>query len=132
MLSLSPPSPAAMMDRMKTQAPPRPSPPARLARRAPMRVAMLAFPDVQVLDVMGPLEVFSRTSRWLRDHGHRPDHAYTVEIVSLKRGPFLTSSGLRLYAEHGMAEVGRGVDTLLIAGGIGVERYRRNAALLRW
>jgi transcriptional regulator GlxA family with amidase domain len=97
-----------------------------------MRVAMLAFPDVQVLDVMGPLEVFSRTARWLRDEGLRRDLVYTVEIVGLERGAFRTSSGLRLYADRAIAEVGRGVDTLLIAGGIGVRRYRGNAALLRW
>ena len=93
---------------------------------------MLAFPNVQVLDVMGPLEVFSRTSRWLRDHGKRADHAYQVEIVGLKRGAFHTSSGLRLYADGGIAEVGRGIDTLLIAGGIGVEQYRSHAPLRRW
>jgi len=28
------------------------------------RVAMLAYPDIQMLDVVGPLGVFSRTSRW--------------------------------------------------------------------
>src|SRR5690349_599157 len=42
------------------------------------RVAMFAFPDVQILDVTGPLEVFARTSRWLRDHGKRTDDAYSV------------------------------------------------------
>jgi len=97
-----------------------------------MHVVMLAFPDVQVLDVMGPLEVFARTSRWMRDRGLRRDHAYTVEIVGLKRGAFRTSSGLKLYAERSIENVGRGVDTLLIAGGLGVERFRSNAPLLRW
>jgi len=100
--------------------------------RAPMRVAMLAFPNVQVLDVTGPLEVFSRASRWMRDHGLRADHAYHVEIIGLKRGSFRTSSGLRLYADHGIAEAGRGIDTLLIAGGLGVESFRNHAPLRRW
>jgi transcriptional regulator GlxA family with amidase domain len=93
---------------------------------------MLAYPEVQVLDVMGPLEIFSRASRWLRDHGKRRDDAYSVEIIGLERGSFRTSSGLVLHAEHGFAEVGRGIDTLLIAGGVGAERYRRHAPLLRW
>jgi transcriptional regulator GlxA family with amidase domain len=97
-----------------------------------MRIAMLAFPDVQVLDVMGPLEVFSRASRWLRDHGKRAGHVYEVEIVGLKRGAFRTSSGLRLHADRGIAEVGRGIDTLLVAGGLGVERIRAHRPLLRW
>src|SRR3989442_1714279 len=81
-LSLLPYPGAAMLGRMKRSSPAR-KPAAQTAGRAPMRIAMLAFPDVQVLDVMGPLEVFSRASRWLRDHGHRRDHAYTVEIIGL-------------------------------------------------
>jgi transcriptional regulator GlxA family with amidase domain len=82
--------------------------PKRRSAPAPRRIAMLAFPDVQVLDVMGPLEVFSRASRWPRDSGRRADHAYTVEIIGLKRGAFRTSSGLRLHADHAIADVGAG------------------------
>ncbi len=100
--------------------------------RNPKRIAMLAFPNAQILDVTGPLEVFSRTSRWLRDHGKHADHVYQVEIIGLRRGWFRTSSGLRLYADHGIAEVGHGIDTLLIAGGVGVESHRSHAPLLRW
>jgi transcriptional regulator GlxA family with amidase domain len=96
------------------------------------RVAMLAFPEVQVLDVMGPLEVFSRTARWLRDHGKRSDLAYEVEIVGLARGAFRASSGLRIVADRRFDEVKGGLDTLLVAGGVGTERLRHHAALLRW
>jgi len=106
--------------------------PLRAVRRGTLRIAMLAFPDVQVLDVMGPLEVFSRTSRWLRDNGLRRDHAYSVEIIGLKRGAFRTSSGLRLHAERRFSEVGRGLDTLLIAGGLGTDRLLRHRPLLAW
>jgi transcriptional regulator GlxA family with amidase domain len=105
---------------------------APLTSRSPLRVAMLAFPGVQVLDVMGPLEVFSRASRWMRDEGRHPEPAYTVEIVGLRRGTFLTSSGLRLFADHGIGDVSGGIDTLMIAGGIGVEKHRSHAPLLRW
>ena len=98
----------------------------------PARIAMLAFPNVQVLDVTGPLEVFSRTARWLRDNGRRDGLAYEVEIIGLRRGWFRTSSGLRLYAERGIGQVSTGIDTLLIAGGVGIEPLRRNAALIRW
>jgi len=93
---------------------------------------MLAYPGFQMLDVMGPLEVFARTSRWLKDHGRRADDAYTVEILGLKRGAFEASSGLRVFADRRFDEVGRGLDTLLIAGGMGSERYRHHRALLRW
>ncbi len=96
------------------------------------RVAMLAFPEVQVLDVMGPLEVFSRTARWLRDEGRRGSLAYEVEIVGVTRGAFRTSSGLGLVADRRFDEVRGGLDTLLVAGGVGMERWRRHAPLLRW
>ena len=100
--------------------------------RTTLRVAMLAYPGIQVLDVMGPLEVFSRTSRWLRDNGKRRDDAYSVEIIGLKRGAFRASSGLRLHADRRFDEVGRGIDTLLIAGGKGTERYYAHPPLLCW
>ncbi len=93
---------------------------------------MLAFPDVQVLDVMGPLEVFSRTSRWLQERGTTAVPAYSVEIIGLKRGPFRASNGLRLFADRGIADVAGGIDTLLVAGGRGVEAQRRSRPLLAW
>ena len=36
-------------------------------RQRPRHVVMLAYPDVQMLDVTGPLEVFSRAARWMQD-----------------------------------------------------------------
>jgi transcriptional regulator GlxA family with amidase domain len=93
---------------------------------------MLAYPETQILDVVGPLEVFSRTSRWLKDHGKRTDDAYVVEIVGVKRGVFRASSGLRLYADRAFHEVGPGIDTLLIAGGMGTNRYIAHRPLLSW
>jgi transcriptional regulator GlxA family with amidase domain len=96
------------------------------------RIAMLAYPDIQILDVVGPLEVFSRTARWLKEYGRRTDDAYEVEIIGLRRGLFAASSGLRLFADRRFDEVKGGIDTLLIAGGRGMDRFRTHAPLLRW
>src|SRR5262249_1574814 len=101
-------------------------------RSGTLRVAALAFPDVQILDVTGPLEVFSRTARWLREHGHRSDDAYQVEILGTERGPFAASSGIKLIADRGFAEVKGGIDTLLIAGGRGVAHHLKDRSLARW
>lgn len=100
--------------------------------KPPLRVAMLAYPDTQILDVVGPLEVFGRTTRWLRDHGRSGADAYSIEIIGLTRGAFRTSSGLRLHATRGFRDVRRGVDTLLVAGGIGVTACLANRPLLRF
>ena len=104
----------------------------RARRSGTLRVAALAFPDVQILDVTGPLEVFSRTSRWLRDHGHRSDDAYQVEILGIKRGPFPASSGIQLVAHRGYREVTGGIDTLLLSGGRGVAHHWKDRSLVRW
>ncbi|WP_306600453.1 GlxA family transcriptional regulator [Geothrix sp. 21YS21S-2] len=120
-----------LLDMTNASSPRKPSPD-RPVVKGPRRIAMLAFPNVQVLDVMGPLEVFSRASRWLRDQGKSADLVYEVEIIGLERGPLLTSSGLQIFAGHGMAEVRRGIDTLLIAGGVGVEPCRTYTPMLRW
>jgi transcriptional regulator GlxA family with amidase domain len=102
------------------------------ARPRTRRIAVLAYPDVQILDVVGPLEVFSRASRWLRERGHRSDDAYAVEIVGLKRGGFRASSGLRLFADHSVREKAGGIDTLLVAGGRSSDRYCTDPSILRF
>jgi transcriptional regulator GlxA family with amidase domain len=92
---------------------------------------MVGFEDAQVLDVVGPLEVFSRTARLLEDEGRTRRPAYTVEIVAESAGPFVTSSGIELVARRSWRQVRR-VDTLLIAGGIGFSRLLGNRPLLDW
>ena len=96
------------------------------------RVLFVAFPDVQVLDVTGPLEVFGRAARLLVDRGLRRDLAYTVEIVAATAGPIETSSGIKVVADRAFRDVRRDVDTLLVAGGRGARRAAQDPALLSW
>jgi hypothetical protein len=46
------------------------------------RVVMVAFPDAQIIDITGPLEVFGRAARWLTEERSRRTPAYSVEIVA--------------------------------------------------
>lgn len=94
-------------------------------------VVMLGYPEAQILDITGPLEVFGRATRWLRDHGLSREAAYRVEIVAPQAGAFATSSGMRLVAERAYRQV-RSADTLLIAGGVGQAALNEDSALLEW
>jgi len=94
-------------------------------------VAVLAFPDAQILDVVGPLEVFSRTTRWLQDTGARTDAAYRIEMIGLDAGPVRTSGGLEVTAVRSFREM-EACDTLLVAGGIGWEAAAGDAEMLAW
>jgi transcriptional regulator GlxA family with amidase domain len=78
-------------------------------------VAIVTFRSAQVLDVTGPLEVFSSASRQL------PHAGYRTEVVSCPGGPVLASSGLE-FATGSLAGVRGPVDTLVVAGGRDMEQ----------
>jgi len=115
-----------------------PKPPRSGASKKPVRprgephhVVMLGYDDAQILDITGPLEVFARCARWLREKDVCSGMAYRVELVAAKAGPVRTSSGLCVIAERSFRDVTR-ADTLLIAGGIGCHRVMEDQAVLRW
>jgi transcriptional regulator GlxA family with amidase domain len=95
------------------------SPPAR-------RVVIVAFPDVQILDVTGPAEVFALANR-LNDAA-----AYSIELVAPKRGPLRTSGGIGLLAERSLAACRGPIDTLVVAGGAGVTHAEEDARVTSW
>ncbi|QDW67879.1 GlxA family transcriptional regulator [Luteimonas granuli] len=97
----------------------------------PHRVGMLVYPDAQLLDIAGPLEVFARTARWLQARRCLAVPAYSVELVAASAGPVATSSGIAVVARHGF-ETEEAFDTLLVTGGIGYASACRDAALMAW
>ncbi len=99
--------------------------------RWPHRVAMVTFPGAQILDVTGPLEVFARSARWLRDEGHTRDMCYEIELLAKEPGPIRMSSGLELVAVRALRDAGE-IDTLLVCGGIGAVDAIRDGELIDW
>jgi transcriptional regulator GlxA family with amidase domain len=100
-------------------------------RRAPRKIALVAFDDCQVLDVTGPLEVFGATNRWLQAQRGAPP-AYALELLSPDGAPIRSSSGLRLGVDGSCRRRRDDLDTLLCAGGRGVERALADRRLLRF
>lgn len=88
----------------------------------------MAYPDVQMLDVVGPLEVFACASRFLPPTAR----GYAVEVLAERAGPVRTSSGLTLGAARSWLQVRGGLDTLLVAGGAGTVVAMGNRSLLDW
>ncbi|TFB98913.1 GlxA family transcriptional regulator [Cryobacterium sp. MDB2-10] len=77
-------------------------------------MVIVGFPSVQILDVTGPLEVFSTASRFL------PIARYATELVSTDGGPVLSTSGLE-FATGPIDAVAGNIDTLVVAGGRDME-----------
>jgi transcriptional regulator GlxA family with amidase domain len=87
-------------------------------------VIVVAFADVQALDVVGPLEVFAMANRF----GASP--AYATALVSTSGRPVTTSSGLSLGT--GRAARRASIDTLMVAGGTGTAAAMADDHLIAW
>ncbi|MFC9894396.1 GlxA family transcriptional regulator [Nocardia sp. NPDC127579] len=77
------------------------------------RVVIAVFPDVDLLDVTGPAEVFALANR---EGGGRV--RYEVRLASPGGGAVRTSAGVRLLTDVAFGEVGGGVDTLIVPGAV--------------
>ena len=94
----------------------------------PRSVWIVAFPDVQILDVAGPLEVFGLANRL--DPAKRP--RYDVSLIAPAAGPVPTSGGVALVAHRGLVQATGPVDTLIVAGGLGTRAAMRDRRLIAW
>ncbi|MCP4159948.1 MAG: GlxA family transcriptional regulator [Deltaproteobacteria bacterium] len=87
------------------------------------KVIQVIFNGSQILDITGPMEVFAQANEILSKNG---DFFYDLSLISHKKGPVSTSSGLKLLAEEDFKSFNSSnlLDTLLIAGGNGVYQAR--------
>ena len=90
---------------------------------------MVAFPGANAVDVIGPLEVFASASALAARGSSRPP-AYTTEVVAPVAGPVETQSGIAVVARRALGGVRDGVDTLLVAGGLGTRTALDDRALI--
>ncbi|RQR77134.1 MULTISPECIES: GlxA family transcriptional regulator [unclassified Burkholderia] len=95
---------------------------------APRSILILAFPRAQLLDVTGPLQVFASVNELAQERG-RPA-PYAPRVVAAEAGPVETSSGLVVMADS-LRSAGW-PDTVIVAGGKGVQAASRDARTVRW
>jgi transcriptional regulator GlxA family with amidase domain len=81
----------------------------------PHRIVLLAFPNGQLLDIAGPLQMFAGANNELSRQ------VYRIEIAAPQAGPFATSSGVRLVAGISFAQITNKrlarIHTLITVGG---------------
>jgi transcriptional regulator GlxA family with amidase domain len=102
------------------------------AAAEPRRVVILAFPQVQILDVTGPSEVFCLAERARASERCDQSPRYAVELVAPRAGELQSSGALRLVADQAIESCHGPIDTLLVAGGLGVRDAIRDDDLIRW
>lgn len=97
------------------------------------RVALLAYPQLVLLDLVGPCEVFSIANRLARRVRPADGDPYVLETLSLYPELHLrAASGISLVADRCWTDCDPSIDTLLIPGGLEMSHVARNVALLRW
>jgi transcriptional regulator GlxA family with amidase domain len=89
------------------------------------RVVLVAFDDLQALDLVGPAEVFSMASRLT-------DGAYSIEVVAPDKREISTSSGLHLRPDRALASCRGAIDTLIVVGGQGVSDALAQGSVAAW
>jgi transcriptional regulator GlxA family with amidase domain len=108
---------------------PRFPPNAVRAASAPRIVEVLAFPSVQLLDVTGPLQAFATANDQVTQAGGTAP--YDLRVVAKGGQGVTASAGLAITAAP-LPRPGSAVDTLMIAGGPGVQAATADPVLVDW
>ncbi|MEP6829324.1 MAG: GlxA family transcriptional regulator [Rhizomicrobium sp.] len=93
---------------------------------SPRIVEILVFPGVQLLDIAGPLQVFT-TANELAD----APAPYAPRVVARSHGAVTSSAGLSIGAQK-LPHAAAPLDTLIIAGGHGVSGAAADPVLVKW
>src|SRR6202022_2474480 len=91
-------------------------------------VVLVVFPDIQLLDLVGPLEVFSMADRFSDSEVSE----YVTEVVSPDGGVIRASSGLEIGANRAIGACVGPIDTLVVVGGQGVAQAIVDDRLVAW
>lgn len=105
-----------------------PKPPRSLPD-VPRVIEIVVFPSVQLLDVSGPLQVFSTANDIVRQSGCAPP--YAPRVVAQGGRDVIASAGLGISAGR-LPPIDAALDTLVIAGGDGVQVAAVDPALVDW
>lgn len=92
----------------------------------PQTIAILCFDEAQLLDITGPLQVFS-TANDLCQSQSEPYELVTIADKCKVR----TTSGLELTCLP-LASSPKSIDTLIVSGGRGITQLVDNKAVLEW
>ena len=92
-------------------------------------VELLAFPLVQLLDVTGPMQVFASANDFVRKSGR--SLPYELKVVAQNGAQVTSSAGLKLSTQS-LPRAGAAVDTLMVAGGRGVEAAAADPVIIDW
>lgn len=96
-------------------------------------IGFVAYPGVELIDLCGPLDVFTSVDRMSRLLGQvDAPPCYRVEVFGPGPGPVVTSSGLAIVAGHAFGTLDIEIDTLIVPGGDWIDDAVQDSILIEW
>jgi transcriptional regulator GlxA family with amidase domain len=95
-----------------------------------LRVGILVFPDVEVLDFCGPFEVFSAT-RLDESRRREEPSPFEVVLVALSMEQVKATGGLRVLPDHDLENCPQ-LDLLVAPGGWGTRGLVNDDRVIKW
>jgi transcriptional regulator GlxA family with amidase domain len=98
-----------------------------------LNIAILIFPDVEILDFAGPYEVFSRTRLVPGVESRRSDESAPSYVFTVAKTtePIRTTGGLQIIPHHSFESTPR-IDVLVVPGGVGTRSLLSDTDMLEW
>jgi transcriptional regulator GlxA family with amidase domain len=96
-------------------------------------IVILTPPNTSILDVAGPLEVFSKTANYIEENPGKYPFTYKTHVLSTdKAGILETSSGMPIVCEGNLFSVDYKIDTLLVTGNANAHLYPSFDEMINW
>src|SRR5215468_1930072 len=100
---------------------------------ATRRIGIVGFPGSQILDIAGPLAVFTEANHFCREDFNLKQAAYQVELISTESDRLVDCyCGVNITAQNDFRSVRGKFEWLLIAGGYGVAQIETITGFLPW
>ena len=97
------------------------------------RVLFIAGPGTEILDLVGPFQVFTRAAEMFSKQNPGSPPIYSGEVITTSRQTsFVTNCRLRIAAHNTFRRVRGKIDTLLISGGSAIENDEIDIEVVQW
>ncbi len=96
------------------------------------RIGFLIYPEIEMLDLCGPMDVFVHADTWIGFTGSVHVPGYEIRIIGQTPGPVKSAGGLKFVADYGFDSAAEEFDTLVIPGSPFIKKVCDDEALVEW
>ena len=96
------------------------------------RLGFLIYPEVEMIDLCGPMDVFVHADTWMRMIGRGHEPGYEISVIGKTSGPVKSAGGLHIVAAYGFDDAVEQFDTLIIPGTPFINEVCGDEVILEW